>query len=45
LDWCIDEVLNGLLAPALDLDGALLVAKPLMTGQLVSDVGHGPRNR
>jgi hypothetical protein len=39
LDWCIDEFLSGFLTPALDLGGSLLVAKPLVTGQLVCDVG------
>lgn len=45
LDWCMDEVLSGLLTPALDLGGAVLGTERLVTGQPVSDVGHGPRNR
>jgi hypothetical protein len=44
-DRCIDELLSSLLTPALDLSGPLLVAKPLMAGQLVRDLGHGSRDR
>ena len=45
LDRCIDELRHGLFAPALDLSGPLLVVKPLVTGQLVRNVGHGSRHR
>ena len=45
LDRRIDELLSGLLAPALDLGGPLLVAEPFVSGQLVGDVGHRSRHR
>src|ERR1700756_1662925 len=33
-----------MLTPALDLSGPPLVVQPLMTGQLVRDLGHGSRD-
>jgi hypothetical protein len=45
LDRCGNELLSGLLTPAPDLGGSLLVAPPLVTGQLVCDLVHRSRNR
>jgi hypothetical protein len=45
LDRCIDELLSGFVTPEFDRGGSLLVAQPLVTGQLVCHVGHGSRNR
>ncbi len=44
LNRCGDELLRGLLTPAPDLGGSLLVVASLVAGQLVRDLGHGSRD-